>query len=241
MRRCAPGRKRYTMNRNAKGAIAVGAATLLLLGGGGTFALWNNSATVSAGTVESGHLTIDTSATTDQWYDAASFNDDYADWLADPASAPGDPGHAAWLAAEPVITSVAYDGDKIANIADWPVAPGAELAFVSSNVAIAAEGSNLKFEVTATVLDDQGDPIANPIQGFTVTAGAVNFSSITPANGLVFGSGAWSIDPSVATGSVTAVGTVKVDVVFPDTIEDQDFFNQDLDLTNVAITLQQVI
>lgn len=55
------------MNRNAKGAIAVGAATLLLLGGGGTFALWNTSSTVNAGTVESGHLTA--SPFTGSWVD----------------------------------------------------------------------------------------------------------------------------------------------------------------------------
>jgi len=230
------------MNRNAKGAIAVGAATLLLLGGGGTFALWNTSSTVEAGTVESGHLTLDTAATTDQWYNAANFNDDYAAWLADPDSDPGEPGHAAWLLGEPVITSGDYDADKIVDIADWPVAPGAELAFVSSGIEITAEGANLKFEVTTAILDplDLPNTLDPSDFGFNVTVGEVSLASITPALGLVQNLGVWSIDPSVATGSVSATGTVKIDVVFPDTIEDQDFINQDLVLSNLVITLQQV-
>jgi len=58
------------MKRTTKGAIAVGAATLLLLGGGGTFALWNDSATLNAGTVESGHLTVDTAFAAGVWKDA---------------------------------------------------------------------------------------------------------------------------------------------------------------------------
>ncbi|OJX62946.1 MAG: hypothetical protein BGO95_11030 [Micrococcales bacterium 73-13] len=55
------------MNKNAKGAIAVGAAVLLLLGGGGTFALWNTSSTLNAGSIDTGHLTA--SSFTGGWKD----------------------------------------------------------------------------------------------------------------------------------------------------------------------------
>jgi alternate signal-mediated exported protein len=47
------------MNKFTKGAIATGAGIVLLLGGAGTFALWNDSASVSGGSIASGTLTID--------------------------------------------------------------------------------------------------------------------------------------------------------------------------------------
>ncbi len=46
------------MNKLTKGAIATAAGIALLMGGAGTFALWNDSATVSGGTIQSGTLTI---------------------------------------------------------------------------------------------------------------------------------------------------------------------------------------
>jgi alternate signal-mediated exported protein len=49
------------MNKLLKGAIAASAGVALLLGGAGTFALWNTSATVNGSSVSSGTLTIATS------------------------------------------------------------------------------------------------------------------------------------------------------------------------------------
>ena len=46
------------MNKAMKGAIAAGAAGILLLGGAGTFAVWRDSATVDAGTVSTGQLSL---------------------------------------------------------------------------------------------------------------------------------------------------------------------------------------
>lgn len=50
------------MNKKAKGAIAAGAATLLLLGGAGTFALWQDSTSVAAGNIQTGKLDLTASA-----------------------------------------------------------------------------------------------------------------------------------------------------------------------------------
>ncbi len=47
------------MNKLTKGAIAGAAGVALLLGGGGTFALWSSSQTVVAGPVRSGELSMD--------------------------------------------------------------------------------------------------------------------------------------------------------------------------------------
>src|SRR4051794_282011 len=46
------------MNKSTKGALATSAAAVLLLGGAGTLAYWNDSATVPGGTVQSGQLEL---------------------------------------------------------------------------------------------------------------------------------------------------------------------------------------
>ncbi|WP_423918044.1 alternate-type signal peptide domain-containing protein [Frigoribacterium sp. 2-23] len=59
------------MNKLVKGAVAGAAGIALLLGGAGTFALWNQSATASASTVTSGTLSIAT-AGTGTWTDVST-------------------------------------------------------------------------------------------------------------------------------------------------------------------------
>ncbi|AMY17929.1 MULTISPECIES: alternate-type signal peptide domain-containing protein [Nocardiaceae] len=46
------------MNRTTKGALAAGAAGVLLLGGAGSFALWSDSEGVQGGTITAGDLDI---------------------------------------------------------------------------------------------------------------------------------------------------------------------------------------
>jgi alternate signal-mediated exported protein len=48
------------MNKLVKGAVATAAGVALLMGGAGTFALWNTSTSVTAGSVASGTLTVAT-------------------------------------------------------------------------------------------------------------------------------------------------------------------------------------
>lgn len=48
------------MKKSTKGALATSAAAVLLLGGAGTLAYWNDSATVPGGTVQSGQLELGT-------------------------------------------------------------------------------------------------------------------------------------------------------------------------------------
>jgi len=48
------------MNKLVKGSIAGAAGVALLLGGAGTLALWNDSASINAGTVTSGVLDVAT-------------------------------------------------------------------------------------------------------------------------------------------------------------------------------------
>ncbi|QHF25740.1 alternate-type signal peptide domain-containing protein [Rathayibacter sp. VKM Ac-2804] len=46
------------MKKTTKGAIAAGAAVVLLLGGAGTLAFWSDSAPIDAGEIEAGNLTL---------------------------------------------------------------------------------------------------------------------------------------------------------------------------------------
>lgn len=58
------------MHKPLKGAIALGAAGLLLLGGAGTYALWNDTVDLAGGEVSSGQLRF-TGTTTGAWADAS--------------------------------------------------------------------------------------------------------------------------------------------------------------------------
>ena len=58
------------MNKLTKGAIAGGAGIILLMGGAGTFALWNDSASVDGGSISAGTLTL-TANGLGQWQDAS--------------------------------------------------------------------------------------------------------------------------------------------------------------------------
>ncbi|MFM1724184.1 alternate-type signal peptide domain-containing protein [Rhodococcus sp. PAM 2766] len=56
------------MNKKTKGAIAAGAAAVLLAGGAGTMAAWTSSQSVTGGDIKSGHLTVtQKSGTTAGW------------------------------------------------------------------------------------------------------------------------------------------------------------------------------
>ncbi|MDJ0350922.1 alternate-type signal peptide domain-containing protein [Cryobacterium sp. PH29-G1] len=55
------------MNKLLVSAIAGAAGLTLLLGGAGTFALWNTSATVAGGTIVAGNLLVGDSGTVGSW------------------------------------------------------------------------------------------------------------------------------------------------------------------------------
>ena len=55
------------MNKSTKGALAAGAAAVLLLGGAGSLAFWTDSETIDGGTVESGHLKLADGTCGDGW------------------------------------------------------------------------------------------------------------------------------------------------------------------------------
>jgi alternate signal-mediated exported protein len=58
------------MNKATKGAIAAGAAGILLLGGAGTFALWADTDAIDPASISTGVLTLGVG--TGEWYDATA-------------------------------------------------------------------------------------------------------------------------------------------------------------------------
>jgi alternate signal-mediated exported protein len=59
------------VNRNAKGALAAGAAVVVLLGGAGSYALWSDSASSTPGNLTSGELKL-TATGTSAWKDVST-------------------------------------------------------------------------------------------------------------------------------------------------------------------------
>lgn len=57
------------MNSFVKSAVAGAAGVALLLGGAGTFAVWNSTASASAGVLQTGQLGLSTVAGSGQWKD----------------------------------------------------------------------------------------------------------------------------------------------------------------------------
>lgn len=66
------------MNKFAKGSLAAGAGLVLLLGGAGTLAYWNDSAELTGGTINAG--TLDLTATEGAWTQSGSAIEDIAQW-----------------------------------------------------------------------------------------------------------------------------------------------------------------
>ncbi|WP_157981699.1 alternate-type signal peptide domain-containing protein [Protaetiibacter intestinalis] len=121
------------MNKFTKASIATGAGIVLLLGGAGTLAYWNDSATTDAGTITAGTLTID-SNDDGAWFQSSNLDDeiDPNDFLVVP-------------------------GDSLTYIESFEVgATGDNLeATVSANAASILKGEwGDQLVTTVTVLDD---------------------------------------------------------------------------------------
>ncbi len=107
------------MNKFAMGGIAIGAGALLLLGGGGTFALWNDAANLNGGSVNSGQLKLDTTGYEGNWYhfDSAAH------------------------------TVAAYEAETPIDTSTYTIVPQDKLVFIGSGLGLTAEGGNLSFTV----------------------------------------------------------------------------------------------
>jgi len=208
------------MNKNAKGAVAIGAAALLLLGGGGTFALWNDEATISAGSVESGKLDLVAATGEGTWYSDSALTDEieFGNGGAGYAIVPGDTVY--WESPDLTVTA---EGDNLS------------FAFLAElDSAIATSYPNLD------VVIDSVAPTGTPNTAFVTAAtiDSINQTTFNP-NDLAIGTKVVSVDSDdVETETYSVVLAVTFDAATADQI-DQD---EEFDLADaVAVTLQQVI
>jgi alternate signal-mediated exported protein len=203
------------MNRYAKGAIAAAAGAVLLLGGAGTFALWNDSTTVDAGSVTSGHLALDDSSLVGHWYHY------------DPALTVGQ---------------YAAQGDLVDTAGAYTVVPGDELIYVATGLGIDAEGGNLHFTVTSSntsALSGNGFTVSGV--SLLDTTGLMPAPTTTTTSsqfqGVNAGVKVYSVD--AADGLVQADYTASIRLAFAaDGTANQ---GRSLDLSTTQIDVNQVI
>jgi len=156
-------------------AAALGAALLL---GGGTYALWSDSASLSGGTITAGDLRLD--AGTMAAYDIS----------ADTAGPGGTPA---------VVNGVTLDsvtGTPIADLSDWRMVPGDTLA-LAFPYDLTLSGDNLKADLNLDVsklaesnefegLDLQyavfGDGTVHKAQGAVPSSGVATVATLSPSD-----------------------------------------------------------
>lgn len=148
------------MNKATKGAIAAGAAGILLLGGAGTFALWEDNATVDAAPISTGVLTLGVAGGT--WTDVSDPQAPVAIAnIADFAIVPGD------TLTYTTTATITAEGDNLEG----------ELKLNKTAFEAAAEAAAPYFNVTASnnAAIVPGLTVDGPTQAITfTTAGTYN-------------------------------------------------------------------
>jgi len=210
------------MNKNVKAAVAVGAAAILLLGGGGTFALWNDQATVSAGTIESGKLTITAASEEGEWFADEALQDAIAAFgnndTAGYAIVPGDTIY--WKAPNVTVTA---EGDNL------------NFAFVA-DIAAAVASAYPNLEVTVKDIEAVGGLNDDFVEVATVNG--ANQGTFNP-NNLPVGTAIYGLDTDLAASQEYSV---VLEVKFKESTSGTTDQNIDFDLsTAVELKVQQVI
>lgn len=150
------------MNKLVKGSIAGAAGIALLLGGAGTFALWNDAETVNAGTIATGELDIALSGT-GSWVDAS-------------------PEYTTPVAFNPTTEKI-VPGDTIRFTQNVSIkATGknlkAELSYNAGSIVInPALTSHVTVALTASKLTGDATIAANGANKYTITPGATGTST----------------------------------------------------------------
>lgn len=188
------------MNRFAKGAVAGVVGIALLLGGAGSFALWNGSATAAAGSIQSGTMTIVPNGT--------------GTWTASHGGA-----------ASPI------------TISTFRAVPGDVLTF-TQKVDISATGDNLSALLTVDPSSIKAGPgVASAQLATALTSGmTVAISGALPAGITTTATpNTYKVSSLASTTTVTIVVTLP----FDSTTAGSTAQGGTVDLTQLAITLQQ--
>ena len=170
------------MNKLIKGAIAGAAGLTLLMGGAGTFALWNASAAVSGGTIIAGDLDI-VSLADGVWTNGTT---DIA--IADYRIVPGD------TLTYTETLAVTATGDNIAAQA------GVDLASISPRYAEA------EADIALAAFLSKNTSVVGTVEGAPLTGSTFsdgNAKDVTMTVTIVFPSGVAGTEDAAKLGSVT--------------------------------------
>lgn len=159
------------MNKKTKGAIAAGAAALLLAGGAGTFAVWSDTETVGGGTINAGKLSFDTAGSTPTWTDQDNDEIDLTNFFA-------VPGDTLTYKTSAVIDAVGDNLTATIGVDTASFTGDAELvaALGTPNVVMKVEGATIN-EITE---DNDGDTVDVEVS-FTFNSAAENVTQIQTA------------------------------------------------------------
>ncbi len=143
------------MNKLLKGAIAGAAGVALLLGGAGTFAYWNSSASIGGGTIVSGNLAVASNAAAGVWKSNGNVVN-----LATHKIVPGDS-----LTYTKTMDITATGDNLVATL-------GLDAASVTPSTTAAADVALAAYVTKSAVLTASGTGISGTGPTYTVTAGA---------------------------------------------------------------------
>jgi alternate signal-mediated exported protein len=173
------------MNRIVTGAVAGAAAVLLLLGGAGTFALWNSTANANASSVSSGTLSLAT-AGAGTWTDTTNGRST----TVSPASILMVPGNSYTFTQPLTVTAtgsdlraeLTYDDSKVTGDAGLLAATVRTLQVSSPSAAITASPKANTFVVAPSATASTVNvvfTISLPQAATTGQNGTVNLSNLT--------------------------------------------------------------
>lgn len=163
------------MNKATKGAVAAGGAAVLLLGGLGSFALWQDSTTTDGGTIMSGELSIE-QVGEPVWRETSG--DVNTARVIDPATyriVPGDTieftsEYSILAEGDNLIANLSADTATITGDADLRAAIGTPTVTATSGdttlptdgtaAIISSEDQNVQVQVTFTFDEDTTDQVA---------------------------------------------------------------------------------
>ncbi|MCU1583867.1 MAG: hypothetical protein JWM49_423 [Microbacteriaceae bacterium] len=195
------------MNKLVKGAIAGAAGIALLLGGAGTFALWNSSANVNGGTIVAGNLHLGT-ATTGSWTVAhIGTNGTYgtAVTVTDLSKFKASPGDQLTYTSEVPVTAT---GDNL--VAAVSLSPGSIVATPTSatHTKVPADDELARFLTANTTVSMTGSGITGTAPNYVLTAGsgAGISTTATVTATITFASGAAGAENTAMLGSVDLSG-----------------------------------
>lgn len=161
------------MNKKTKGIVAGVAGGVLLLGAGGTFALWSDSERVPGGMITAGTLDIQTKPL--EWFDVSPDRidrdndlgitglswDNFSYQFQDQDvihAVPAAPGGQVSTRTDFRSLTGEISGNLPDNPGQWRVVPG-DFVLGSSHVTIQGHGDNLNYVLRVQSVDEQGQPV----------------------------------------------------------------------------------